>query len=326
MNKFLWRILLFKPIHWVAYLIWNQHGDEVVEYYLGHTYFTKSDGGFRWWWHMPFKWKNRGCLNIELSHQFRKHPHCLLSFCIADEPGIGFSLAVPFLFYFHIAVEHNLVYKLTNYFGRNSKPFRMPDGRMVTSSENREVRFAVHDWSLWWEIWRDSSSWDSGTPKWRSGVFHPLDALFGRMVHEEKICCHNLGQLNMPEMAYQVLIEWSDITRYRKRWKAWPFLEKYQRSDLVPQFPIPHPGKGENSYDCGEDATFSMSCQADSNYDALNKLYNSVMRSRERHGNCSDPMAWRPEEVNSRTINSQWADRYDTISKLPPAGRIIPWL
>jgi hypothetical protein len=65
------------------------------------------------------------------------------------------------------------------------------------------------------------------------------------------------------------------------------------RAKITPDTPIPFPGKGENSWDCGEDATHSMTCNATNEQEAVAKLVASVLNDRYRHGGKN----WRPAAV-----------------------------
>lgn len=47
---------------------------------------------------------------------------------------------------------------------------------------------------------------------------------------------------------------------------------------------IPVPGKGENSWDCGEDATYAFSCMADSVEDGIASLVRSILVRRRKYG------------------------------------------
>jgi len=80
---------------------------------------------------------------------------------------------------------------------------------------------------------------------------------------------------------------------FESTWKRprWPWSKKIVRADIYPDTPIPYPGKGENSWDCDEDATHSMMTAEETELGAVVAMVESVLRSRYRHGGLS----WRPK-------------------------------
>jgi hypothetical protein len=59
--------------------------------------------------------------------------------------------------------------------------------------------------------------------------------------------------------------------------------------------PIPHPGKGENSYDCEDDATYSLTTEARNEAEAIGAMVATVMRSRQKYGGLN----WQPKQVST---------------------------
>ena len=74
----------------------------------------------------------------------------------------------------------------------------------------------------------------------------------------------------------------------------WNLTERVVRAEITPDTPIPHPGKGENSWDCGEDAIHSLTCQASTTHDAVGEIVKAVLRSRYRYGG----LMWRSATVD----------------------------
>jgi hypothetical protein len=89
----------------------------------------------------------------------------------------------------------------------------------------------------------------------------------------------------MPEGAYQgtaklVLYEWS-----RPRW----FTKRMKRCEIRVPAGIPHEGKGDNSWDCGADATFGMTTgECSSIPQGVGLLVGSVLRDRVEYGGWGD--------------------------------------
>jgi hypothetical protein len=56
--------------------------------------------------------------------------------------------------------------------------------------------------------------------------------------------------------------------------------------------PVPFPGKGENSWDCGEDASYGFGCAAETLEEGIGKFVASKLRDRGRNGG----RGWTPTE------------------------------
>lgn len=57
--------------------------------------------------------------------------------------------------------------------------------------------------------------------------------------------------------------------------------------------PVPVPGKGENDWDCGDDAIHGSTFAATTIPEAIGKMVGSAMRTRERYAS----LDWRPKEA-----------------------------
>lgn len=154
--------------------------------------------------------------------------------------------------------------------------------------EPKELRVSCHSGKLWWNVWTPVHSWSSRTPKWRDGNFDPTDFLLGRPQYSTRELSTHRAEIPMPEGVYPATVVLSEATWKRARW-PWP--KRLLRAEITPDQGVPHPGKGENSYDIDEDATYSMTTQASSVSEAVGKFVASVLRDRERHGGAN----WRPE-------------------------------
>jgi hypothetical protein len=157
----------------------------------------------------------------------------------------------------------------------------------------KETSVAAHDGSIWWKVAAGPNSWSSGTPRWRDGSWSFVDALLGPETHRSEV----VGEpeeivVHLPEGAYRGRSTIERTTRERPRWFA-----KTRRSVGVsfdPRLgyaPIPVPGKGENSYDCDEDALYSMGFDARSHEEAIGHVVERVLSRRRRLGGAN----WRPK-------------------------------
>lgn len=127
--------------------------------------------------------------------------------------------------------------------------------------EGRETDLRFFAKGVWWNVWHTDGSWSNKTPRWRSGSWYPLDSFFGRLERSQEVLDHVVNvPVPLPEGTYHADVELTRNRWTRKRWPHWPFglvvdgaeVRMHEGQEL------PIPGKGENSYDCGDDATFTM--------------------------------------------------------------------
>jgi hypothetical protein len=154
----------------------------------------------------------------------------------------------------------------------------------------RTIGFYWLDGSLSIDLWHDPMEHRRADPKWWHFYITPRDILFGRPVYSERVLKTSRVEVPMPEAVYPAEVKIEEATWKRPRW-PWPL--RRIRAKITPDTPIPFPGKGENSWDCGEDATHSMTCNATNEQEAVAKLVASVLNDRYRHGGKN----WRPAAV-----------------------------
>lgn len=151
----------------------------------------------------------------------------------------------------------------------------------------RELSVNIQDWAVWWDLWVDPGGWSSKRPRWRDGSFHALDWLLGKRVHKSVVLDEGEIVVPMPEGVYRGHCKLSEDTWKRPRWFV---TKRVRRAHIDMTEPVPFPGKGENSWDCGEDALHGSTTQARTFGDAIGSVVASVMNSRLRHGGKD----WRP--------------------------------
>jgi len=83
---------------------------------------------------------------------------------------------------------------------------------------------------------------------------------------------------------------------------------RWMSYECTPDRWIPHQGKWENSWDCGDDATYSMSCSAKSPEEALEKLRVSSEKTRGKYGMVSS-MQYRTPEHKSLIEKLLWKNQ-----------------
>lgn len=132
-----------------------------------------------------------------------------------------------------------------------------------------------------WMLWMPDCTWRSTDPKWRRGYWNPIDTIFGRYVHTQEHISLTDTVVPLSEGNYSCTVE-----MYRSIWRRprWPIAKTIIRANVEMAVPIPIPGKGENSWDIEDDATYSVTLPADSPEDAVLKVAASIQERRERHG------------------------------------------
>lgn len=189
------------------------------------------------------------------------------------------------LFGVYVSAEHPIVAKLRDRIIR-----AWPLKRQSYSFSGRDFSLAFHDHGVFWSIGADDMGWSSDTPRWRHGAWHPLGH-FMRQGEPEVLETREV-LVPMPERSYK-----GTARLERTRWGFGKLPRLFDRIDyhvdleMAPGEQVPVPGKGENSYDCDEDATFSISCPAQTIEDGVGRLVASVLRDRWRRGGAR----WKPE-------------------------------
>lgn len=119
-----------------------------------------------------------------------------------------------------------------------------------------------------------------------------LDRIFGRHTRlvEETVKDNVPCVVALPEGNYPATAKVTREVRGRKRWK--PGQKSSHSTWVEVEGGIPFPGKGENSWDCEDDAIYAGGENGDSVGAACGKLAASVMRNRERYGS---GLSWVPD-------------------------------
>lgn len=142
-----------------------------------------------------------------------------------------------------------------------------------------------HD-TAYLHLWSDRTGWG----KDRTYSFCPPDFILGRYKSEieENEDWFEI-QVDMPEATYQ-----GKARRITQTWtrKRFTFIKKSKRYiEFEFENGIPIPGKGENSWDMGDDAIMGTSVSANSIEEAVEMVKADAIRRRERYGGRN----WKPE-------------------------------
>lgn len=197
----------------------------------------------------------------------------------SEDIGFYFHFGLPFVFSLYWTLWGGPFARLASWLLKRSG----------ARYDDREISLRFFDTAVWWYLWHDPDSWSSGTPRWRCGSFHFDDFLLGSRVYSERTLSEHATRIAMPEGEYDATVRLLESTWKRPRW----FAKRLVRSEVSVPNGIPFPGKGENSWDCGEDALFSQTSTATTVEKAIANVVESVLRSRRRNGGSVN---WRPLE------------------------------
>jgi hypothetical protein len=156
----------------------------------------------------------------------------------------------------------------------------------IKGYEDRELGISFHDWTLWWNVWHPSTSWHSKTPKWRSGNFSFKDFTLGKRTYREEPYEIRDVVIPMPEGSYKAKATLYNAIRGFERI---PFERDCLTVKIDMERPIPFSGKGENSWDCGEDGIYGHTGQARTIEEGIAHVVQSVLETRKKRG---DPAKW----------------------------------
>lgn len=143
----------------------------------------------------------------------------------------------------------------------------LPSKWFPKNYESKSIQFAFHNWSFWWDLWMDDNCWSRNDPKWRRGNIDFQKLFIGKHNCERTELSQSDQTISMIEGNYNVVVKEEQRIDTWPRWftkksTSWQVEAGYYENGEFVSCPIPVEGKGENSYDCDEDATYSMSFPA----------------------------------------------------------------
>ncbi len=191
---------------------------------------------------------------------------------VGGEDDLLLHFGVPFFSLF-LAVGGLLPYR---WLPRNSWP--------------RLTGIRLHAEYVWLDFWHDSRGWAKGGWHWS------LDwktLLMGRRRYGKRVLSTHAVVIPMPEADYPATVTLEECTWTRDRWPG----EDRRRFASVDMpdgaHGVPVPGKGENSWDCGEDGILGLHVQSSTIEEGIWAMVESAMRMRKRYGGSYD---WKPRE------------------------------
>lgn len=148
-----------------------------------------------------------------------------------------------------------------------------------TTRNWRDTGIEWHHEFIWLNFYHDDDGW---AKDWKGLhlTIAPLDLLLGRKQYTDRVFETERAVIPMPEGAYPATIKFHERTAKRPRW----FRDRYVTASIKPDAPIGIPGKGENSWDCDDDAIFELSCGASTVPAAVASVVESALRTRDKYG------------------------------------------
>jgi hypothetical protein len=229
--------------------------------------------GIRAWWHFG----DRSVFHTEVNW-WTHFCHASIS---NDEEGWTLSLALPPLAIWLIfdARWLPLPQRLVHF------TWETPP-RSVWLPEGRECKISIHDWTIHVNPWSRTMEWAARDPWWVRGVSLDLKRLvLGRQRCDVEVLKSGIPVVvPMPEGVYHGTAKIERRTWKRPRWFA------FSRVSTTIDCPkgIPHAGKGENSWDCGDDGLFGWGAEGESLEKAIAHGVEIVLTARRRYGHASD--------------------------------------
>lgn len=244
----------------------------------------------RIWLRRAGEWYNRrfGTLQIEWTVPCG---HCGWGVTIGGGDSgsdLGFTLAIPFVCTVYVTLDRVFP--------------RYVVGTDFERGHDRQISCYFADWTFRYSLWVGSmASWSRQFPWcrwWRQGSIDFKDLILGRARHTlerrrrtkhetiwmpEDTVEYDLFEIliPMPEGAYPARAHVERRTWKRPRW-PWPIVRVSVAVDIPKG--IPFAGKGENSWDCGDDGLFGYGAEGDSIEHAIGHGVESVLTSRRRYG------------------------------------------
>lgn len=161
----------------------------------------------------------------------------------------------------------------------------------------RELSVSIHDWAVYWKLWRhphEGRSRDRLDSAWYPFGFPGAQIGKARVVERREV------QVPMPERTYVAQATRSKVTT--RGTPHWPFSRPTITTVTLDfgKTPVPVPGKGENSWDCGEDAVYSTSGAHNTIEKSIGAFVASTLETRKRRGGPN----WRPETKKTESVGA----------------------
>lgn len=208
-----------------------------------------------------------------------------------DEREVRLHAAFPFLFSLFIGIPLSrwLVARL---------PWKHERGEYDYAGGDRALGIEIHNGAVWLSFWNDvMESRPIRDPWWysvRVGLDDVADLVFGRDRAVITVLEAREVVVRMPEGPYRGFGKLELMEKPRPRLPRW-LTPRWRTVELDFQArPIPVPGKGENSWDCDEDAVYKTNLpigKGEVIEDVVRRFEAKHLAERARRGGAG----WRPE-------------------------------
>ncbi len=228
--------------------------------------------------------------------------HCSINFHLGTgdvDEDLGLSFCIPYVLNLWMEIKapwiKRLCYRVLPIRHYNYKDDGSHSSRI---GSDREISIRVFDWAIWWSLWMPVDECRLDEPWYRRENFRPIDFLFGRQDYSARVIDEGVCVIPMPEGCY--------IATYKTKFCEWtrkrsPFKETRFRTEVDIPGGIPVPGKGENSWDCEDDAVNRVSFPGRTKWEAISGIVETVMRDRIRYGGSE----WMNKREENRVINKE---------------------
>jgi len=152
--------------------------------------------------------------------------------------------------------------------------------------DSREIAISFHEGRFNTKIWAKRNSWSSSDPWWMHGSFSVSDFVFGKRVSSREVVDTESVLVPMPEGSYPATAKLERFVSRRARAREdVSYIVDIDIDDPIRFIPVP--GKGENSWDCGDDGVWALSAGVKHKggwaVQGIAKMVESALRDRERY-------------------------------------------
>lgn len=234
------------------------------------THSSREKHGVRWWCHL------RSSRPAAIAIEFYWWSFRFGASVSTDDEGWNLSVSVP-PFSFYLSLEGLRLWQ-----PKEKHIFTWDNNREVWLPARRECSFNIYDWTLRLTPWGKWGEWHSRDPWWVKGVSLDMRRLvLGKRVYRAVELALVPCVVPMPEGQYHAVAKVQRVTRGFSRW----FKRTAREVTLDIPKGIPFAGKGENSWDCGDDGLLGVG--GESIDDAIVNAIKHVNDRRQRYGHAS---------------------------------------
>ncbi len=220
-----------------------------------HSNLDKADRTWQGWLYL-FNWR----LSMELA--WRRWNQAGIGFevhKVGDDEAISTFFKIPGLsIYLGMAVPWSIAKLVLPKYGRRTEVYWFED-------------------ALSWFIWFDENSINRN--RLLQGSFCPRDFVLGQVNCKTEIVDEGDCEIPMAEGVYKGRYKF-ETRYYSRRWYSWT-----RNSTWIDiEEGIPYSGKGENAWDCGDNALHGTGCEGHDVAKAVRQVIRSATESRRKYG------------------------------------------